>query len=432
MPYFYKAPCKAKLNLIVLLLLTVFYTACAKTHYQTADLVLKNAQVWEGDSFSQRDLAVKRGEIIDNFSIAETSTVLDLTNKFIVPAYADAHQHKTPADKKTSDSYLKNGIFYIWNTNAETTEFDDQARQFFSQLETVDVKVALAGITEKGSHPEPFYVNFLGQYYQKTFDDYYQTAFNYGSNKGEIIDSLDRLKKQKTDYVKSYLLKSENYGTIDEEGNLSLTGLNPAHIPFLVQEAKKRDLATFFHIETVHDLNVISAANGDVAAHLPAYSPIRDYDNYTPERIAIDDAIAVQKAGLMVIATYFIAKYWYASDEAKQHNIKPENISKHYRLQAENLRVLQDAKVPILAGTDLPNGSLLNEVLHWVEIGGLTKSEALENLLSTGRLMFPERKIGCFEAGCEADFLVLLSDPSEKLASLSEISLIFKSGIQIK
>jgi hypothetical protein len=30
----------------------------------------------------------------------------------------------------------------------------------------------------------------------------------------------------------------------------------------------------------------------------------------------------------------------------------------------------------------------------------------------TGKRLFPKRRIGCFEAGCEADFLVLSADPS--------------------
>lgn len=42
-------------------------------------------------------------------------------------------------------------------------------------------------------------------------------------------------------------------------------------------------------------------------------------------------------------------------------------------------------------------------------------------MLETGPVLFPDRRIGCLEAGCEADFLVLAADPTVDIAALRRI-----------
>lgn len=42
-------------------------------------------------------------------------------------------------------------------------------------------------------------------------------------------------------------------------------------------------------------------------------------------------------------------------------------------------------------------------------------------VLGTGARLFPERRVGCLDAGCEADFLVLAADPTADIKALRAI-----------
>ena len=52
----------------------------------------------------------------------------------------------------------------------------------------------------------------------------------------------------------------------------------------------------------------------------------------------------------------------------------------------------------------------------------------MTSAFSTGRYLFPERRIQCFDAGCEADFLVLAQSPMEGVEALTSIEMRIKAG----
>jgi imidazolonepropionase-like amidohydrolase len=102
-----------------------------------------------------------------------------------------------------------------------------------------------------------------------------------------------------------------------------------------------------------------------------------------------------------------------------------------YSVQAHNLRLLQAAGAILLSGTDSEAG-IFEEAEHLVKIGGLTNAEALRMVLETGKHLFPKRRIGCFEAACEADFLVLSADPSRDIGNLRDIVGRVKAGQELQ
>jgi imidazolonepropionase-like amidohydrolase len=50
---------------------------------------------------------------------------------------------------------------------------------------------------------------------------------------------------------------------------------------------------------------------------------------------------------------------------------------------------------------------------------------------STPRAIFPSRRVGCLEDGCEASFLVLDGDPSRDLSRTGSIRLRVKDGSRL-
>lgn len=96
-------------------------------------------------------------------------------------------------------------------------------------------------------------------------------------------------------------------------------------------------------------------------------------------------------------------------------------------VQRANLLRLHAAGVPIVAGTDLGPGLVLVELKRWEEMG-LERQTILQRAFGTGPALFPTRKIGCLEAGCEADFLILDTDPLRSLDAPSAIRARSKAG----
>ncbi len=79
--------------------------------------------------------------------------------------------------------------------------------------------------------------------------------------------------------------------------------------------------------------------------------------------------------------------------------------------------------------TEIATGpAIFDEVEHWVKIGGLSTQDALSAALATGRYLFPHRRLGCFDSGCEADFLVLGGNPLSDITALRQIEFKVKSG----
>jgi imidazolonepropionase-like amidohydrolase len=81
-------------------------------------------------------------------------------------------------------------------------------------------------------------------------------------------------------------------------------------------------------------------------------------------------------------------------------------------------------------GTD-GTGPIFDEAEHWVALGAFTPAETTRIVLDTGRRLFPERRIGCLQPGCEADFLVLGADPNRDVRNLRAIRTAVKAGQKI-
>jgi imidazolonepropionase-like amidohydrolase len=157
-------------------------------------------------------------------------------------------------------------------------------------------------------------------------------------------------------------------------------------------------------------------AGVDIAAHLPAYSG-GSGAALEAKRLSEADVALVARSGMLVIPTYALIRgSGYAEQEAA---LKPE-ARPAAAVQADNLRRLRAAGVPILLGTD-GSGQIFTEAEHLVEIGALDAGSAAAVVLGTAARMFPERRVGCLQKGCEADFLILGADPTTDIRNLRRI-----------
>jgi imidazolonepropionase-like amidohydrolase len=397
---------------------------------EAAAKIYDNAWVWTGSGFERRTLAVRGGLFVKPAS-ATGGERIDLGGGFVVPAYGNAHAHVTTASAGASWNFLKNGVFYVWNPN--TIVASDADRAFFARPDTFDVAVAQGGITEPGGHPEKLYVDILTRYVYKgkTLDYFLGNAFHYGRDVGEIDRALDLLKSQKADFVKAYLLHSEDYASRrDDPLFYGRKGLNPANFAHLVGAARRRGLPVVVHVETAADLKVAALSGSAVAGHLPAYWGGDTDADLAGKALTAADAATVARSGMLLVPTYALAAGHFA-DAEKAGKLDRELQARAYAMQAANLKLLKRAGARFLMGTDTA-GQIFDEAEHLVAIGGLSTGEALRIVLETGKQLFPTRRIGCFEVGCEADFLLLAADPSRDIAALRKIVKMVKAGTELQ
>ena len=391
-------------------------------HAAANTTVITGAQVWNGKNFAVRTLAVRDGRFVRVPRDRAATDTLDLTGRYLVPAYANAHCHVTSPDRASNDRFLRDGVFYVWNPNTIVQTAQDKA--FFGTPTTYNLKIAQGGITEPRGHPEPLYTDVLAQFvYQERPKEWFiGNAFHYGRTPAEIVTALDRLKSQGADFVKAYLLHSEDYAIRKTDPQFEgLRGLNPENMPFLVAQARRRGMKVAVHVETAADLVTAARSGAAVAAHLPGYAGA----GTAATKLSADQARIVAKSGIRLTPTYVLGA-GVVDDKASLAEQQAAADATAQR-QRENMVLLKNARAAFLMGTD-GVGPVFDEAERWVAIGGMTAAEAARIVFATGAWLFPERRIGCFQPGCEADFLVLSADPTLDIRQLRSIEQRYKAG----
>lgn len=390
------------------------------------EAIYHGGHIWTGQGFAARDLAVRGDRIVAASELGANAARFDVTGRWLTPAYANAHAHITNANLETSQVFTDSGVFYVWNPGTIVLTTEDKA--FFVRPDVYDVRIAQGAITEPGGHPERVYVEILSPYVYdgRPLEWFIGNAFHYGTTPAEIDAALDLLVSQGADFVKAMLVNSARYEALrDDPDAYGNKGLNPENFPYLVRGAHARGLMVAVHVETAHDLMVAASAGADVAAHLPGYGG-GEGEALERMRITPGQAMIIAQSGMRVTPTYsVILGLAYDGDGL----MKPEYVAQ-MALQRDNLRLLREAGVPILIGTD-GHGPIFPEAEHIVELGVATPAEVTRMVLETAPVLFPERRIGCLDAGCEADFLVLDADPTVDVTALRRIDRRIMQGARL-
>ena len=122
-----------------------------------------------------------------------------------------------------------------------------------------------------------------------------------------------------------------------------------------------------------------------------------------------------------------------------------DRIRKTYEIAFQNLKTLEDAGIPIAAGTDAGNigtihGPALFREFQLMREAGLTPMEILKSATATaarvfdttGRSQLPHRQdpqLGAIAAGNFADLVILNSNPIDDIDHASDIDSVVKDGV---
>jgi imidazolonepropionase-like amidohydrolase len=376
---------------------------------------------WTGQGFEAGDRYVRDG-IFVAAPKATPARRVDLAGGYVVPPFADAHNHMAGRTGQVSDQAIAAGIFYLMNPTS-LASLAPGMRQALAGPGKVEAVLSMGAVTAPGGHPEGLYQDVLRKYVypDKRAEDFVGDAFHYVAKPADIDPVLDRLVAQHAQFVKIILMFSEEFAQRrDDPAFREHKGLDPALVPLIVRAAHERSLRVAAHIETAADFRVIVAAGVDEAAHMPGYyggvGPVAQYE------ITQADAQAAARARIQVVAT---ASYALNNDDKAQ-------LPEVRAMQKANLMKLKRAHVPILIGTDGPPDGAIGEARYLIDLGVFTPKEALVSLSqTTPRYIFPGRRIGALAPGDEASFLVLKADPTADFGAVKVISRRVKQGFEI-
>lgn len=349
--------------------------------------------------------------------------VVDLQGRYVVPAFGDTHSH-FPDSEKTLDwansAFLASGVFYVLNPN-DIGELSNPIRGQLGKPNSIDVIFAHGGFTCPGGHPKPLYEGLVDQkIYSYAKPDLEGRAYYVIDTRDDIARKWPEFLATKPDFVKLYLLHSENYGP--NGANRKSDGLRPEFVSDLTRRAHIAGLRAGAHIESATDFHNAIVGGVDMIMHLPGYH-WRVGDSAADYLISDEDARLAKQNNVIVVTTIGLGDY----------GTEPALLPSLRAAQAENLRRLKTAGVVIVVGTDGRPGGTPAELDH-LKATGVFNNRELLNMWSetTPEAIFPNRKIGQLHSGYEANFVVLAKNPLDDIAATKQIVMKVKSGQVMK
>ena len=358
----------------------------------------------------------------------EVSATQDLTGRFVVPPFGEAHNHNLPGapTEEAVSRYLDEGVFYVMiqgNTPGARPELAD----IVNRDRSVDAVFANGLFTAPGGHPSALVTRNLEAGIMEPAD--LDGGFLLPVAAESDIDRLwqQSVERQAPDFIKVVLVYTEDRQRgLPRPTDGDRHGLTPKLVSAIVERAHAAGLRVSAHVESAIDFQVAIEAGVDIVAHMPGFWP--DPNRLTRNgagiyRIDEASARAAGARGVAVITTLGEGLRNIAEDPS----LAPyrEELLDVYR---HNIGVLRENGAQIAIGSDQFGGSSIEEALELERSGLLRGASLLRALtLDTVAVVFPNRVVGPVE-GARADFIVLSQNPLDTFSGITSIERRVKGG----
>jgi imidazolonepropionase-like amidohydrolase len=390
--------------------------------------------------------------------------VIDGKGKMLLPGLIDFHTHITsgmiipwsditPTMRFNMEACLYSGITAIVDMSGKSTlEMKALAEDIEAgRLAGPHLFQCGMGFTGKGAHPIPMMEKLKSTYPWFARPFFPEIAIEVPGVMDKDMERLEKHLESNPDFTKIFLDDLPD-GT---------TKMSPKIVKEIVKRSHDQGIPVVIHIGRNEDVKVAIESGADGIAHDVYKEPL------DPEL-----ARELAKRKMFVTPTVYVFhnlndfmnnknythytklewETMYPSSVHALRNPKPYIVSqgdpwgnyyKHFKdsyvhVLHPNVKILKDAGVTILAGTDAPNlgiatgGSLHMELQHLVE-GGLTPTEALISATSTPagtlkQVFHRNVNFGTIEKGKAADLMLVQGDPTKNIKDTENIVDVFYQG----
>lgn len=385
-------------------------------------LALVGGQWFDGTRFVRDDWYAVDGRLTRTRPARIDATV-DMAGRFVLPPMADAHNHNLQnrwAAAPMADDYLRRGVFYSAQLAAHTESIAGY-RDMFGTPGTPDVLWAEATLSATDGHPIALAIGLSkGSGNELTKEDLIDKAFWAVDTAADLDAKWAAIEQARPKLVKVIVVDAANAAENRKDPKRFGThGLDPALVPAVVQRAHAIGARVAAHVDTADDIDRVTRAGVDIVAHLITRIP----KGRAIEDLRVSDATIAEmkRRGTLVIPTVAVTRYYLARN--------PDRSEALQGVIADNLARMKRAGVTLLTGSDLWDGSVVDEVRALVGTGVFTPSEALAMATdTTPRALFPQRMIGAFREGAEASLIAFDRDPTADLDALGSVAVAIKQG----
>lgn len=398
-------------------------TKIAHKNPKSLKMELINGHWFDGKTFVKKKVWVKDGILNFKKPVGFLDTTIDLTGKYVIPPFAEAHNHNLESDYKLEeriDSYLKNGVFYVKLLSSIKKRIAPLMHRY-NKPTGLDVSMAHAPLTATDGHPIGVRKRYLERGHFDGLFNSLEELESHGyvtiDNKNDLEQKWENILSFSPDFIKINLLYSEEYEERkDYFSYFAQKGLDPKLVPLIVAKAHQSNRRVSAHVETAYDFHVAVEAGVDEIAHLPEISQ--------GNLIAKEDAALAKKKGTVVVTTTSLVK---KKEMAPNYKNLVKNIS-------SNLQVLKEEGVTLAIGSDMYNDTSIGEFEFLYDLEVFSNLELLKMWCENAAITsFPNRKIAYLKEGYEASFLVLDKNPIEDMKLINEAILLrVKQGVLLK
>jgi len=425
------------------LLLVAVPAACARpvpVPPGTTAYALEGGRWFDGEGFASRTMYVL-GDVLHERSPERIDSTIDLSGRWIVPPYGDAHTHNLDGGfrlEEMREAYRAEGTFYV-QVLTNTTRGAAAVRDSFARRGTLDVRYANGGFTSTLGHPflayEPRAIGIFSQAALEARAAALCASRRQLGNAYWFVDDASDLERVWSewlrggpDVLKIFLLHSERFrpdtscALLHPEGPEAVAeqrGLDPALVPAIVERAHAAGIPVWAHVESAHDVAVAVRAGVDGLAHIPGYQ-LRPRDPTAPYEIDADVAALAGQRGVAVTPTLIVGDTFAG----------PDSTGARRQLRRRTLERLREAGARIVVGSDA-YGRTAGPEVEALRALGLWDNLALLRMwaVTTPQVIFPDRRIGRLADGYEASLLALECDPLTAWDCTARISLTIKDGL---
>lgn len=386
------------------------------------DIALINARLIDGAAYSGPMTIIVRGGMVEKVTNGTASLeglqVHDMAGKVVLPGLIDAHTHVYGDALKDSARF---GVTTSLDMFSANTTIKETRRQRTSTETRDQADLFTAGMlaTVAGGHGTQF-----------------PLPVETLSSPEEADAWVARRLQEGSDYIKLVYMPYQN----------RIPSLDLATAVALIKAAKAQGVLALAHISSLKGAEDMVEAGIDGLVHIFADQVT------TPElaaMMAARDVFVVPTLSVIgSVDGHHSAEHLMKDKQLQSHlsqeqslNLKSKFGGKipgfNLAIALENVRLLKEAGVDVLAGSDAPNpgtahGISLHGELELLVKAGFTSAEAIKAVTALPARRFGLADRGRIAPGVRADFLVLNEDPLTDIQATHAIERVYKNGFQVE